>query len=86
MSVKSLLNKLILIIITFNDYKIGLNSEDTFSDIIMMNESSQSLESKPKHYEIKLIDDMDKLYKVIIDYKGPTKILKNILMLKEMII
>ena len=60
-------------IITFNDNKIRLNSEETFSDIILMNGTSQSFGCKPENYEIKLIDDTDKLYKVIIDYKGQKK-------------
>ena len=60
-------------IVIFNDEQIDLNS-----DIIFLEAISQL--SKPQYpkekFKIKLIDDNDKLYKVVINYKNDKKVIK----------
>ena len=68
-------------LIFFNDNQILIGSEETFIDIIPS--SSQSFSCKTDKYEIKLIDDASKLYKVSIDYKGDKNNIKKDFNLKK---
>ena len=60
-------------IVIFNDEQIDLNSDITFLEAINQLSKPQSPNEK---FKIKLIDDNDKLYKVVVNYQNDKKVIK----------
>ena len=60
-------------IIIFNDEKIDLNSDFTFYEQIDTSSNPDKFQGK---YKIKLIDDNEKLYKVVLDYQNKKNVIK----------
>ena len=60
-------------IVIFNDEQIDLNSDVTFLEAINQLSKPQSPNEK---FKIKLIDDNDKLYKVVVNYQNDKKVIK----------